>query len=294
MESIVLKNERLQVSVLKPGDPAYRRTRFDWTGFMHSVVLDGKHTFTVKEQEDPARSTTGGEGFCCEYPFDDVILEAKVGERFPKPGVGLLLKKDEEPYRFARDYDVIPFEKSYTAKEDQVVFVQEPMPALGYAFREIKKITLNENSLVVTTTLENVGEKELKLEEYNHNFVGIDHLPIGPDYTLHYPGFDFTNLRDCDCIKADRDQLTWFTAPPRGFYYELPTPQENDAPYNWKLVNHKAGAGVCEKVDAPLGISRCKLWGVQHVSSCEVMVRLQIPEGESLTWSRTLTFFEEK
>ena len=292
MERIILKNEHLKATLLQPGDPVYRRTRFDWTGFMTGVELDGKYTFTVKEQENPERRTTGGEGFCCEYPFDQVINEAAIGERFPKPGVGLLTRPDEKPYHFGRDYEVVPFEKKTEIHEDYAVFVQEPMEALGYAFRETKTVRLEGQSIVTETVLENTGDKELELEEYNHNFVGINHLPIGPDYELDYPGFDFTGKPDCDCIRAQESHITWYTAPTHPFYYELPSPQENDKPYNWKLINTKAGAGVCEKVDAPLGVSRCKLWGVDHVSSCEVMVRIRIPAGESMKWTRTLSFFE--
>ncbi|MDK1031147.1 MAG: hypothetical protein QGD94_04010, partial [Planctomycetia bacterium] len=47
----VLKNPRLAVDVMKPGDPkaAYAGSRFEWGATILQVTLDGKHTFCSAE-----------------------------------------------------------------------------------------------------------------------------------------------------------------------------------------------------------------------------------------------------
>ncbi|MBE3039355.1 MAG: hypothetical protein IMZ62_11155, partial [Chloroflexi bacterium] len=43
-ERILLNSQRLEVEISTPG-AAYHSTRFDWSGFITQVTLDGAHTF---------------------------------------------------------------------------------------------------------------------------------------------------------------------------------------------------------------------------------------------------------
>src|SRR5512133_1768995 len=88
-----LSTDRLMVRVAKPGF-TYRRTRFDWTGFVTDVMLDGQHTFTSVESPNPMEGA-GGIGLCNEFGIHEPIGydEAPKGGYFPKLGVGLLKKE---------------------------------------------------------------------------------------------------------------------------------------------------------------------------------------------------------
>ena len=55
---IGLKSDRLLVEIAKPGT-VYAGSRFDWTGFITQVYLDGKHTFCAYEDVVPGRAVCG-------------------------------------------------------------------------------------------------------------------------------------------------------------------------------------------------------------------------------------------
>ena len=65
--TFTIASDRLAVEIAEPGSSLYHGTRFDHTGFIGSVVLDGKHSFTVPEQYDASRWTSNGRGLCNEF-----------------------------------------------------------------------------------------------------------------------------------------------------------------------------------------------------------------------------------
>jgi hypothetical protein len=75
---------------------ARQGTRFDWTGFITQVTLDGRHTFYSRETIGD-QSTTGGIGLCNEFGNELSIgyTDAKPGENFSKLGIGLRTRTDE-------------------------------------------------------------------------------------------------------------------------------------------------------------------------------------------------------
>jgi hypothetical protein len=90
---IVIQSDRLKVEIAEPGG-VYQGTRFDWTGFITQVTLDGKHTFCVPESYQPGHGT-GGIGLCNEFGNEKPIAydDAQPGETFPKLGIGLLAQR---------------------------------------------------------------------------------------------------------------------------------------------------------------------------------------------------------
>lgn len=83
-----LKNDRLLVEIAELGE-AYQGTRFDGTGIITGVKLDGQHQFCVPESLTPGTGT-GGIGICSEFGIKEAIgyEDTRVGEQFPKLGVG--------------------------------------------------------------------------------------------------------------------------------------------------------------------------------------------------------------
>ena len=59
-----LANHRLQVEIAEPGE-VYHGSRFDWTGFITQVTLDGEHTYCVPESLVPGQGSDG-----CPFSHD--------------------------------------------------------------------------------------------------------------------------------------------------------------------------------------------------------------------------------
>ena len=198
---IVLRSDRLAVEIAQPGS-VYSGTRFDWTGFITQVTLDGAHTFCVPESLTPGQGS-GGVGLCNEFGIEEVIGydEAQPGDPFPKLGIGLLARPDEQPYNFFRPYEIVaPFPIHVTANATQATFTVEPLECRGYAVRLTKTVTVEGAELTIAYTLENVGEKPIVTTEYVHNFLGID----GHAHRAGLPAADALHDRICRAAGAFR------------------------------------------------------------------------------------------
>lgn len=274
-----LSSERLVVEVAEPG-AVYRGSRFDWTGTVTQVTLDGRHTFCGAEPP----GGTGGLGLHNEFGLFAAIGydEAAPGERFPKLGVGLLTRPDDSPYQFARPHQTAPFPMTASATDDAAEFVVEPHECRGYAARLVKRLTVGGNTLRISYQLENVGAKPLETHEYVHNFLCLNGYPVGPGYRLSVPAMDLGWLTPP--LLADGERITWTQTPQEAFYGR--TSGFADAEPCWALTG--GGLAIRECIDRPW--MTFALWGTDSVVSPEAFVAVRAAPGETFTWQRTYTF----
>jgi hypothetical protein len=117
--------------------------------------------------------------------------EARHGESFLKIGVGELIKgtcqscditgvyKFNSPYQFAS----LPLWSMYQPSVDKLILEHEAhLKSFGYRIR--KEIRLVEDTLLVTTTLTNLGLQPFATAWYSHHFFSCDDLPIGAGYSV--------------------------------------------------------------------------------------------------------------
>ncbi len=281
-----LKTNRLAVRVAKPGF-IYKRTRFDWTGFVTDIVLDNKHSFCSVESANPLAGA-GGIGLCNEYGIMEPVGfdSTQTGEPFPKFGIGNLTRLDDKPYFFMKDYPLEAFEHQVTLLADGIQFETLPKDNQGYAAHVIKTLRVTDNNLTIETVFHNVGEKSIHTSEYNHNFVLIDNEAVGSDYTLSFSE-PLTFLKETDgSIWFDTKETSWPNGT-SGFYGRcLVVPP---IPFlTWSLCNKKAGCCISETLNAqPL---RVAIWGTASVISPEVFIDLSIEPDCSRTWKRSYQF----
>lgn len=296
-EFIVLKSDRLTVEIAVPGTN-YRRTRFDWSGWVSQAILDGETTFCVEESLVPGEGTGGG-GLCNEFGNGEPIGydDCAVGESFPKLGVGLLTRPDDGRYDFFRPFGLEPFETTYETAADgrSVVFRQAPKPCRGYAAELVKTLSVAGNRLTIAYELRNAGEKRIETSEYNHNFVRIGGADIGPDYEMTLPiasAFEYTRP-DRPILAQKGGKLEWLRAPEAGesFYALAKAFEPAPGRPSWTLVHKPSGAGMRETVDRPL--LRLAVWGQTHVASPEMFVDISLAPGETMRWTREYEFFRE-
>lgn len=282
-----ISGKRLEIEIAHPGT-FYSGSRFDWTGFITSVVLDGKHTFCAPESPIPGEGS-GGFGFCNEFGIHTPIGfdEANPGEKFHKIGTGLLTRPHESDYFFFDKYEVTPFPVSIETGSDYVSFEIEPVECRGFAVHMIKRVCVDENRMIVKYLLKNVGSKAIHTEEYCHNFISIDNNPTGSDYLLKFP-YSAESKETPDVLAVSGNEITWNKQPQNDFYI-VPGGFESVENHFWELLHKPSGVGVREI--STFEIQKVAVWGKGHVISPEVFISVDIEPGGTQSWERVYEFF---
>ena len=296
---ILLRNNRLCAEIAKPGT-VYAGSRFDWTGFITQVCLDGKHTFCAYESITPGDGT-GGIGFCNDFGLNTPVGydDAAVGEGYMKIGIGTVLKQDDRPGDRAFVLDHVISDKadlSWKTEEDAVCFTAVNHPVNGYACTLQKEIRLMDNRMKISYSLKNTGEKKIVTEEYIHNFVCIDGKYVGPDYEAEL------NLYPEDEVKERAAKMQpemviegnkiGFSRIFEGKAFYLKGYDVRPAnPYNWKITEKTSGCSVSE-TDSFLP-DYMAMWGTKYVISPEAFLNIDLEPGKELCWTREYTFTAE-
>lgn len=301
-----LKTGHLTVTLRSPGEGPFSE-RFDSCAVVRQVVLHGRHRFCRPEQLRPDRATCRGEGLCGEFAWDELAAQAAPGQQFPKLGVGLLTQRPEGgPYDMWKHYEVQPYPTRWQQQADRVAFTQTLTPCMGVAGRLIKELRAAENTLTLTATLVNEGARLLDVWEYQHNFVAIDELPVGPGYRLELPlDGGIANIAEAAHCLPDRSvpapgvlraqgQTVVWDRSMQGLEYHKTTGAAALLPcpdFTWRLSHADSPAAVSETVRfAP---ARLVLWGVEHCVCTEVYAHWQVAPGASQTFVRTWRFTDE-
>jgi hypothetical protein len=279
----------------------YRGTRFDWSGVVWCLTYKGHNYFGVWNSNTDPRSGNAITGPVEEFYGADGRTalgydQAKPGELFVKPGVGVLRRINEEPYRFNTTYPIVDGGK-WTAKSEQrgVTFQHDLNTPLGIAYVYEKKLTLDAKDpvLVIEHAMKNTGKETIDIQVYNHDFFVIDGTRTGPDMTARFP---FTPIADPQRalsngariegrqIVYDRELADGQTAATNltGF-------SENASDYRFVVENTKTGVGVEQIGDQP--ISKLVFWSNPRTVCPEAYVHLTIEPGETGRWSIRYRFF---
>jgi hypothetical protein len=290
-----LKNELLKLEILEPGTP-YTWPRFDWMGMISQVTYKNTHTFCTTETRNPWRIAKRGIGLSNEFGIEKAVgyADCKAGERFPKIGIGLLLKKPEKNYRFFKNYDLKPFPFSVTQDDDTLSFICKSLETRGYAAEYIKTIKLVKNKFTVRYELRNTGAKPISTNEYNHNFVSINKENIGPEYVLKFSfrlnPSAFTKITDPGKLfRIHEKQLAWNGTPKKEFFIRHMNPTPLEGGY-WALEHTRHKVGIKETCVFPIGL--INLWGKKHVTSPEIFFQFSLAPGEATSWQRVYEIYE--
>ena len=281
--------------------------RFESCGVIEQVWLDERYQFCEPEQRIAPRMTCHGTGLCGEYVWNELAQEVSPGELFPKIGVGLLTQRPEGgPYEMFKHYQVEPFPTTVQMEPNRAIFIQEGKECLGIATRITKIVTVQENELTTETTLENIGARELNLEEYQHNFVSNKKKKIGPGHDLHIPfdgtieqisakTFDPPHLhRRFSGYQQGKDHHIQWVRHLGDYAYHKQTPAEDLHPEKgrfWKLT--RTGSPLSVEEHFFFDPSLLVIWGMEHCACVEVYVPLQIAVRNSHTWKRVWRFCDE-
>ena len=286
MADIVLKNDRLCVEVMEPGRE-YRRSRYDWTGIVKQVTLDGTHTFFHPEQVEGM----GGRGLVGVYEFRDDTLykEAELADRTPLIGVGLLKKPDPDAFCFWREYDVLPFHRTWQQEGNSVVFETFPVFCQGVAIRQTKELILEGQTLTIRQTVRNVGERAVALQEFNHNFFCFDNAPIDRNYILKLPYKPMVDVRRGRISLGYHDLALDEMDPASDEAAFVLQGYEELQGSSFAVENAAVGLGV--SVEEDFNPIRSYNWVCRQAFCPETFCGLDLEPGEEKTFTRRYTFY---
>ena len=289
--SIILNNERLSVEIASPGEEPNTTRRFDRAGFVTQVTLDGIHKFCSREPDNLPHKSSGGYGLCCEYRLPEPAFACPLGGQFPKPGIGLMTKDLEGKFVFHHPYPCLPYEIEVETAPAKAAFHTLPNLCMGYALEQTKTVMLRENRWVMEMSLKNAGKQRLVFEEYCHNFVTIDKMPIGPEYMVHLPVLSLEGQKPkTGCaLKGTEDGVGFVCYSNEPSLMDIEKEKlTGGAPFVWKLTHENAPASISESVSYMP--ARVTVWAIDHIISPEVICHFEVEPGESVSWSRTWTF----
>lgn len=289
----LLKNNTIEIEIDLPLEN-YNSSRFDWTGKIVAVKYKGCYVSGVEVLNEDD-TTKIGKGFYNEFGFKTPVgySEAKIGEWFHKIGVGLL-KKEHDVFIFGRKYEIKPAHFIVSTRLNALIIECKSEIVNGYSYHLKKEISLTENGFFINYYLKNTGDKTIRTDEYNHNFIAINNEFIGSDYILKFP-FEIKpelfeeNVNPEEKVELLENEIKFNDSPNVPFFFSNLSGDENsDA--NWELINTTTKLGINEI--GSFKTAKVNVWGCKHVISPELYFEFTIEPDKELEWSRTYRIFE--
>ncbi|HEX3940115.1 MAG TPA: hypothetical protein VHX11_01370 [Acidobacteriaceae bacterium] len=303
----VLSNGVVQAVVYLPDaqNGYYRASRFDWSGVVPCLSYKGHTYFGIWFNRYDPMINDAIAGPVEEFRSSDGLSsigysDAQPGGLFIKPGVGVLRKVDNSPYKFNFTYPLVDRGKwTVHVKRDQVTFTQNLRSPLGISFvyEKTLKLAKNEPVLLVEHRLKNTGGKPIDSEVYDHDFFMIDKTPTGPGMVVH---FRFTPQPKTPLgprAKIDGQDLVYLqplSSPgPRSRQAQVSSYltgfSDNPSDYDFTVENQNTGVGVEQTADVP--ISQLNFWSISTTICPEAYVHLNVAPGETTHWNIRYRFF---
>jgi hypothetical protein len=285
--AFILKNDNLEIQIDAPNEN-YNFSRFDWTGKIASVKFKNIPISGLEKVKSEDENLFG-KGFCNEFGIDSALGfdDAKIGDWFHKIGVGLLKKEDNE-YLFNKAYKIKPAKFKIDAKEQKIRLSCKSESANGFSYLLKKEIELHENGFTIHYYLKNIGEKDIRSNEYTHNFIALNKASIGDQYLLNFP-FKLKEQQFGEIVNPEekvvvgQNQINFASTIDQEFFFSNLGGEER-VKAEWELINLKSKISI--KETGNFQTNKVNLWGCKHVISPELFYNIYLKPGKSTTWSR--------
>jgi hypothetical protein len=285
----------LSLTIEEPGQ-VYNNSRFDWTGNISQILFERKISFCSAEATKDFDFRRHGQGLYNEFGIVKAIGydDCAVGDKFPKIGIGLLTRSSNEAYDFLRAYDIDPFDIQIETGREWIRFTVFPKDCRGYGIKLIKKIELSGNSFTIEYELENTGIRKILTNEYCHNFLSVNRTNIDAHYTLRLPCkilkpsamVEAVNPENAVVLKASAVNFNF--SPEKDFFFS-PLTEFRSTNGEWEITHDRIGVGMKENTDfIP---ETMNLWGLKHVISPELFIKIDLDPGQKLKWRRIFRFY---
>lgn len=284
-EQFELISGNLKAVVLTPWSKRYYRSRFNHSGFIAEVWMDGI-CYTSAEETPDGRKEHCGMGLCSEYKCPGQDENVPIGGTWLKPGIGEIVR-GSEMWNYLDPRDCQGANTSIFADDSSAVFTVNTPLINGYAYSETRKITVRDHSISQEITFDNTGEKEWKAIEYCHDFLSMDQKGINEHTRLLFPGAIITEEQeDGYGTRLNKYGISWDRIPEKSFLYKFP--ETIDAAFAWFLYNNDSGLSVCEKLSEKPCL--LQVWGDKGRIAPESFVNICLQPGEKKVWTREWFF----
>lgn len=289
----------------------YRSTRFDWSGMITSVTMDGAHFYgpwfdgaaaSVHDFVDMPGGVVVGPRNAATGPAEEFANRdgetvpgynaAPAGGTFIKIGVGRLRKDDAKPYDHFAPYAIVDGGSwSVRRGKDRITFIQRLQPdAGGYGYAYEKTITLAPGGVMtIAHRLRNIGTQTINTQIYNHNLARFDGADIGPGVLVHFPAAITGAVSAPQLATVEGDTMRYTAALSPGDRVQLPAqagdPVTVPGPFR---VTGAHGASITMQTDTPL--VRTVLWSIRRAVAIEPFTAIHVAPGAEQRWSWRYTY----
>jgi hypothetical protein len=275
----------------------YRASRFDWSGVVPCLAYKGHTYFGIWFSHYDPMLADAIAGPVEEFRSSDGALDydkAKTGELFVKPGVGVLRKIDDSPYKFMTTYPLVDGGKwTVHAQRGEVSFRQQLQSPIGIAYDYKKTVKLDPHQpvLILEHSLKNTGTKTIDTEVYDHDFYMLDGAPTGPGMVVRFP-FEpkaEQSLGPAAVIHGREILYEDPLEPGQSAFSFLTGYSKSPSDYDIIVENQKTGVGVEQTGDMP--ISRFNFWSIRTTICPEAYIHLVVPPGKTVHWNIRYRFY---
>jgi hypothetical protein len=217
---------------------------------------------------------------------------AKPGDTFVKIGVGTLIKPDNSPYNFARDYQLANAGAWKVKTGANKVDYEHTLNDTGYSYAYHKTIELIKGKplLVISHTLKNTGTHTIETAVFDHNFFVMDNQHTGPGFVVTFPLKLTESLAGKeDYVKYNDNQLVFLKELEHKNVSFKDVTNGKGCTYDIKIENRHTGAGVRITGDKP--ISKMVFWSAQTTLCPEPYINVKATPGQEFTWKITYEFY---
>jgi hypothetical protein len=312
---VQINNGVLQVTI-HPPDPIsgfYRGTRFDWSGIIGSLKYAGHDYYgpwftkmdpTVEDYIGQGDDVIAGPCSAITGPVEEFstnnealgFSEASSGGTFLKIGVGVLRKPDSAAYNMFRLYDVVDHGQwSVQVKPQSIDFTQsvnDPLSGYGYLYQKTVRLVPGKPQMVIEHRLTNIGKRPIVTSVYDHNFLVLDHQPIGPDFTITLP-FEIHPAKPVNpalgAVSGKTISYHRQLQPHEIFGVGIGGFGKTAKDYEITIENKHVGAAMKISGDQPLESE--ELWSIRSILAMEPFIHMSIEPGKDFTWKYTYDYY---
>jgi hypothetical protein len=299
----VISNGLVQAVVYLPDarNGYYRASRFDWSGVVPCLTYKGHTYFGIWFPSYDPLLNDAIAGPVEEFRSSDGLSaidydEAKSGGLFVKPGVGVLRKVDDSPYKFSFTYPLVDGGKwTVHVKRDEVSFTQRLQSPLGiaYVYEKTLRLDKKEPVLILEHHMRNTGTKVIDSQVYDHDFYMLDGAATGPGMVVHFPFQPQAKQPLEPGAKIDGNDIVYLeklvSSPRQSVTSYLTGFSGNAADYDFTVENQNTGVGVEQSANVP--ISQINFWSISTTICPEAYVHVNVQPGGTQDWNIRYRFF---
>lgn len=269
----------------------YRAARFDWSGIIACVSLEGHRFFGEWFDAYDPSSNDAVTGPAEEFrnPLSEIGYdEAAPGGEFLKVGVGILRRTDTSPYHFGKSYPIVDGGSwRVKVRRDSIVFRQELRSSIGYGYIYEKVVQLDKDGQVLHLThkLTNIGMKPIDTAVYDHDFFMLDGKTTGPGMEIRLPFAPVPDEPLPGAAKIEGSNISFVSElAPHSFVGAYITGYSDKvSDYHITFLDTVTGLSIEQTSDSPM--SRMYLWATPKTVCPEAYIAIHVPPGKTQQWS---------